>query len=207
MTEVKLTYNPYRLKTELFIEKAKVTSTSSLAFVFGKNMQKWLEPFGAWRGFFAELVGTAGLDRLKISIIGTTEDFDDLKAATRPKSIKHEYLLSKDAQIRATAHQKLQDIVKFLDAPFEIADKDFFAETRPALKNVLSDKNTINVISIVKNFSGQNILPRVVDSLKLNLVVHDSNQNLMFTLLKTLTDVNKPLTLFVFDREIFRRIR
>ena len=196
MTEIKLIYNPYLLKTKLFIENAAVTSNSSLAFVFGKIMQKWLEPSGAWRGFFAELVGAVGLDRLEISFIGTAQDFDDLKAATRPKNIELEYLLKKDAEIRAGARPKLQALVDFLDAPFE-AEKDFLAKIRPALKDTLSDKNTLNVVSIVKNFSVQNILPKVADGL--NLVVNESNQNLMFTLLKALADVNKSMTLFVFD--------
>ena len=47
MVDVKLIYNPYFPKTELFIENAAVTSDSPLAFIFGKAPNKWIEPFGA----------------------------------------------------------------------------------------------------------------------------------------------------------------
>ena len=200
MVDVKLIHNPYFLKTELLIDNVAVTSNSPLAFIFGKAMDKWLKPSCAWKGFFAELVEAVGNDKLKISFVGTAEDFDDLNAAIRPKSMELEYLLENAAQINSGAGQKLQALVDFLNAPIATGGKDFLAEVRPALTGILSDKVTVNVIAIAENFSVRNILPNVVDNSDLNFIVNATKQNLLFTLLKALGDVNKSMTLFVFDR-------
>ena len=201
MTGIKLIYNPYFLKTELFVENVAVTSNSPLAFIFSKAMHKWLEPSGAWKGFFAELVEVVGEDKLKISFIGTAEDFDDLEAAARPQNIELEYLLEGDNKIRSGVRPKLQSLVNFLKTPLVVDGKDFLADIRPALTEILSDKSTINIIATFKNFSAQNIFYKLVDNPKFNFVVNESNQNFMFTFLKAFADVKNNITLFVFNRE------
>ena len=186
MTHVKLIYNPYLIKSDLFIENVAVTSASPLAFIFGKFMNKWLEPCGAWKGLFIELIEAVGDDSLKIFFVGTAEDFQELNSAPKPKSIELEYLLEEEAQKSAAANQKLQDIVNFLNKPLVTSYEDFFAQIRPALNDILNCKSTINIIAAAKDFSAQDFFfPELLQNTNLKFVIKNFNENLTFTLIET----------------------
>lgn len=207
MVNVKLIYNPYFLKTELFVEETAITEGSPLAFVFGKFMNKWLESSGAWRGFFLELAAVVGTDELKIDFVGTAEDFSGLKAAADfaeknfHLSIELKYLLDDNAQTCADAHQKLNALANFLNAQPSTNDNNFLADIRSALEKTLNAENTVEVISLVKNFPAGDILQRVAANLTLKIVVNEPNQNLTLTLFRAFTEIKRSLVLFVFDSE------
>ena len=202
MVKVKLIYNPYLLKTELSVQGTAITKDSSLAFIFDKLLNKWLGVSGAWRGFFLELADAVGTDNLEIYFVGTAEDFEALKAAADfakknyHLSIDLKYLLDGNAQTNASARQKLNALVSFLNAP-----NDFLADIRPALEKTLSDEGTVEVISLTKNFPARDILSGIANNPKLKIAVNHSTQNLTLTLLKALAEVNQRLILFVFDGE------
>ena len=194
MTDVKLIYNPYLLKTELFVKNVAVTSTSTLAFIFGKSMKEWLEPSGAWKGFFSELFEAVGDDKLKIFFIGTEEDFCDLKTENPSPNILLEYILENDSQI--SPNSKLHSLVDLLSIPFETTAIE---EVSYLLTGISNNKPVINVVTTVANFSVKNFLPNIYDNPKLNFVVKNSSQNLMLTLLQSFADVSNIMTLLVFD--------
>lgn len=211
MTMVKLIYNPYTLKTDLLVEtqsgEVAFTKDSSVAFIFGKFMNKWLEPINSWKGFFAELADAVGDDNLKIHFVGTAEDFKDLTAeATFAEqrcrlSIEIEHLFSGITLNETDAQKKLHDLPNFLNASNTAVGKNFFADIRHAFEKISSEKIKVKVISTVKNFPAQNIFSKVVENPNLELVINESNQNLTSSLLNAFAEVDRSVILFVFNRE------
>lgn len=207
MVAVKLIYNPYSLKTVLMIKTSAgetvVTQDSSLAFIFDKSMHKWLEPSGAWNGFFAELSDAVGDNRLKISFVGTADDFKDLSlAATGCKeNIELVYLSGVDDQNHAGDRQKLQDLLNFLNTPLASDVDDFIVELRPALQQIFSEKIKMKIVTTVQNLPVREIFSKIAANPNIEFVTNDPGQKLVRALLTALFDMDLSMTLFVFDFE------
>lgn len=122
MTKVDLIYNPYTLNTKLIIKSKAgenvVTADSPLAFIFGRFIHNWLEPCGAWQGFFSELSRTLGDSELKISFFGTQKDFEDFSAAKvrfGEPQIEITYGLNDKAKLKVSSRQKIEKLKAYID--------------------------------------------------------------------------------------------
>lgn len=52
MVKVQLNYNPYTVKTEVYLNgKLIEDKVSPLTYVTNKRLQEWIEPKGSWPGF------------------------------------------------------------------------------------------------------------------------------------------------------------
>lgn len=79
MVKVKISYNPYTVKTEIIINgKILEDKFSPLMYVNNKRLQEWIEPKGSWTGIFKELRTSTGDSSIRIEFIGTFSDFEDL---------------------------------------------------------------------------------------------------------------------------------
>lgn len=82
MVKVQLSYNPYTVKTELYLNgKLIEDKVSPLTYVVNKRLQEWIEPKGSWPGFFKALRTSSGERQVEIEFIGTFSDFEDLAYA------------------------------------------------------------------------------------------------------------------------------
>ena len=78
---VEIKYNPYLVKTEVFVNGKEIDSNSSLKYVCDRRLQEWIEPKGRWKGIFKELRNALGESEINIDFIGTSSDFQDLHYA------------------------------------------------------------------------------------------------------------------------------
>lgn len=82
MVKVQLSYNPYTVKTEVYLNgKLIEDKVSPLTYVTNKRLQEWIEPKGSWPGFFKALRTSSGEKQVEIEFIGTFSDFEDLAYA------------------------------------------------------------------------------------------------------------------------------
>lgn len=82
MVKVQLGYNPYTVKTEVYLNgKLIEDKVSPLTYVTNKRLQEWIEPKGSWPGFFKALRTSSGEKQVEIEFIGTFSDFEDLAYA------------------------------------------------------------------------------------------------------------------------------
>ena len=81
MINVEIKYNPYLVKTEVFVNGKEIDSNSALKYVCDRRLQEWIEPRGKWKGLFAELRSSLGESEINIDFIGTSSDFQDLQYA------------------------------------------------------------------------------------------------------------------------------
>lgn len=82
MVNVQISYNPYTVKTELYLNgKLIEDKVSPLTYVVNKRLQEWIEPNGSWPGIFKALRTSCGENRIKIEFTGTFSDFEDLAYA------------------------------------------------------------------------------------------------------------------------------
>ena len=203
MVEAELTYIPYLSKITLAIKTSAgispITEDSPLSFIFGKFMYDWLEPTDGWNGFFSELSQTVGDSVLKVSFIGTPEDFQELvEAANRAEknfglSIELEYALNEKAQFLAGSSQKLKNLTEFINAQ---AATSSLAEIKPALQGSTNELCEVHVISAIKNFPISNALANIETELNF---IENANPNLMVALLEALSRMNNSAVLFVFS--------
>ena len=81
MHDVILSYNPYARRTYLNIDgiERKESSRRIDTFITGKDINMWLSPFvdsyRRWNGFVPELMDELNDDELRISFLGTSEDY------------------------------------------------------------------------------------------------------------------------------------
>lgn len=79
MVKVQLSYNPYTVKTEVYLNgKIIEEKVSPLTYILNKRLQEWIEPNGSWPGFFRALRTSSGEKQVKIEFTGTFSDFEDL---------------------------------------------------------------------------------------------------------------------------------
>jgi hypothetical protein len=79
MVKVQLNYNPYTVKTEVYLNgKSIENNVSPLTYVTNKRLQEWIEPKGSWPGFFKALRTSIGERTVEIEFTGTFGDFEDL---------------------------------------------------------------------------------------------------------------------------------
>lgn len=82
MVKVQLNYNPYTVKTEVYLNgKLIEDKVSPLTYVTNKRLQEWIEPKGSWPGFFKALRTSSGEKQVEIEFTGTFSDFEDLAYA------------------------------------------------------------------------------------------------------------------------------
>lgn len=82
MVKVQLGYNPYTVKTEVYLNgKLIEDNVSPLTYVVNKRLQEWIEPKGSWPGFFKALRTSSGEKQVEIEFTGTFSDFEDLAYA------------------------------------------------------------------------------------------------------------------------------
>jgi GTPase SAR1 family protein len=92
MKTVKISYNPYKMKTEMIIDDIDVCQNDSYSkfkeFIENKiPLQTWIEPipYKDWQGFVNEVSDPDYNDEVKLVFSGRTIDFDDLQ-----RSISHQ---------------------------------------------------------------------------------------------------------------------
>ena len=66
MINVEIKYNPYLVKTEVFVNGKEIDSNSALKYVCDRRLQEWIEPRGKWKGLFAELRSSLGESEINI---------------------------------------------------------------------------------------------------------------------------------------------
>ena len=77
---MEIMYNPYTVETTIKVNnKALNLKKSGLSYLFEKRLQEWIEPKGAWHGFFNVIRESFGENTLSIDYIGTADDFEDLE--------------------------------------------------------------------------------------------------------------------------------
>ncbi len=162
-------------------------------------MYDWLEPTESWNGFFFELSKTVGDNVLKVSFIGTPEDFKELvETANRAEkifglSIELEYTLNEKAQFLAGSSQKLKSLTEFINTQ---AATSPLAEIKSELQGSVNDLCEVHVISTIKNFLVSNALANIETELNF---IENANPNLMIALLEGLSHMNNSAVLFVFS--------
>ena len=77
MSDIRINYNPYTLRTDITIDGNSVDDTS-LVYVKDKRLQEWIEPRGQWEGIFQELRKVCNERTIKLSFYGTSYDYEDM---------------------------------------------------------------------------------------------------------------------------------
>lgn len=92
MVKLYLSYNPYRVETELRLasedKMTEVSEEAALMWIAGRRMQRWLSE-DCPRNFFDELKDNLGEEEIEILFSGTDEDMDDLINAANRYMARH----------------------------------------------------------------------------------------------------------------------
>ena len=117
MVEIKLSYNPFRVRTELYVRDSNgwmaVEEESGLMRISDMRMQRWLEPSLRY-SFLDDLREAVGDDEITIQFRGTAEDLVDLQDATARYCLTHPgshiEVLSDKGTEENSSHYKLQQL-------------------------------------------------------------------------------------------------
>lgn len=129
MVEIRLSYNPFRVRTEMSVREGDgwmtVEEESGLMKISNMRMQRWLEPMLKY-SFFDDLREAAGDDEITLHFSGTAEDLVDLQdAAARFCSTHHgvriEVLCGKGTETNSSRY-KLEQLQSVVD---EVTRSDF----------------------------------------------------------------------------------
>lgn len=128
MVKVQLIYNPYTVKTEVYLNgKLIEDKVSPLTYVTNKRLQEWIEPKGSWPGLFKALRTSSGEKQVEIEFTGTFSDFEDLKYAKKKfgNCFDDINLIHKNRETaeNANPYQKMRELEKLYeklkDGPIE----------------------------------------------------------------------------------------
>lgn len=178
MTSFKLVYNPYTIEARLYRRSGagerEIGTDSSLAIIRHERIQRWLAPFGSWRGFFQELRVAAGDKALKVMFYGTPEDYADLADAAQKSRDRQgieatvEYALDDEAARQTSGAFKLARIREYLTAiqlgqhmrslPASIADS-IQAVVDPCFEINLLAPDPANKAALLNALLGRRLLP------------------------------------------------
>jgi len=92
MVKLYLSYNPYRVETELRLasedKTTEVSEEAALMWIAGRRMQRWLSE-DCPRNFFDELKNNLGEEEIEILFSGTDEDMEELINAANRYMAQH----------------------------------------------------------------------------------------------------------------------
>lgn len=116
MSNIRINYNPYTLKTDITIDGEGIDNTS-LVYVKDKRLQEWIEPRGQWEGIFQELRKVCNEKSIKIDFYGTSYDYEDMQYASKRygEDIFDEIVLeheNKDSAKLGDQNNKIEELKK-----------------------------------------------------------------------------------------------
>lgn len=174
MTNIKITYNPYTVETQILINKKAIGTNSRLWEIREKRLQEWIEKKDSWEGIFPMLRQETGSSNVHIDFYGTTGDFDDLcYAKDRSKDVFDTIELvhaNKEDADNTDPYQKLVRLKalyeEMLEGPIEEFKTD---DIRQNFENALNSDFRIVVVApmssgkstLINSLLGHNLLPAV----------------------------------------------
>lgn len=174
MSEIRIYYNPYMLRTDITIDGAGVDDTS-LIYVKDKRLQEWIEPRGQWEGIFQEIRKVCNERTIKLVFYGTSYDYDDMLYASKRygEDIFDEIILeheNKDSANSGDQNNKIEELKKLyqelLDGPVEELKSP---EILKRFENAINSDFEIVVVApmssgkstLINSILGKDLLPAV----------------------------------------------
>lgn len=174
MSEIRINYNPYTLRTDITVDGDGVDDTS-LVYVKDKRLQEWIEPRGQWEGIFQELRKVCNERTIKLSFYGTSYDYEDILYASKRygEEIFDEIILeheNKDSANSGDQNNKIEQLKKLyqelLDGPVEELKSP---EILKRFENAINSDFEIVVVApmssgkstLINSILGKDLLPAV----------------------------------------------
>jgi len=174
MSEIRINYNPYTLRTDITIDGSSVDDTS-LVYVKDKRLQEWIEPRGQWEGIFQELRKVCNERTIRLSFYGTSYDFEDMLYASKRYGeeifdeidLEHE---NKESANSGDQNNKIEELKKLyqelLDGPVEELKSP---EILKRFENAINSDFEIVVVApmssgkstLINSILGKDLLPAV----------------------------------------------
>ena len=174
MSDIRINYNPYTLRTDITIDGNSVDDTS-LVYVKDKRLQEWIEPRGQWEGIFQEFRKVCNERTIKLSFYGTSYDYEDMVYASKRygEEIFDEIILeyeNKDSANSGDQNNKIEELKKLyqelLDGPVEELKSP---EILKRFENAINSDFEIVVVApmssgkstLINSMLGKDLLPAV----------------------------------------------
>lgn len=174
MSDIRINYNPYTLRTDITIDGAGVEDTS-LVYVKDKRLQEWIEPRGQWEGIFQELRKVCNERTIKLCFYGTSYDYEDMVYASKRygEEIFDEIILeheNKDNANSGDQNNKIEELKKLYqelqDGPIDELKspeilKRFENAINPDFEIVVVAPMSSGKSTLINSILGKDLLPAI----------------------------------------------